>query len=57
MAGRVISLFLVLLVGCAATGGATPDHKPMTAVFDGGVHSRCEVTKVRIVNNIVHLEC
>lgn len=58
MAGRVISvLCLVVVAGCAQYHGARPDHKPLTAVVDGGVHSRCEVTRVRLVNDVVHLEC
>lgn len=62
MAGRVISLFLLAaLAGCAGhqgyEGGAKPDHKPLTAIVDGGVHLRCHVTHVRLVNNVVHLEC
>lgn len=60
-------LIILMLAGCAADpqfiGGATSDYRPAPAypetytVKDGGVKSRCEVTKIKRVGDTIHLDC
>lgn len=58
-------LIILMLAGCATEfkGGATSDYRPAPAypetytVKDGGVKSRCEVTKVKRQGDVIHLDC
>lgn len=54
-----IIMFCALLTGCAAQplkGGGKSDYRA-TTVVDGGVALGCSVTRVRLVNGSVWLEC
>lgn len=58
-------LIVLLLAGCATEfkGGASSDYRPAPvtpetiSVKDGGVKSKCEVTKVKKRGDVIHLDC